>query len=254
MRFIYIFTLIITSLMIGCQSKEEQWRNPDVCDFINEDKRIKVNYELDYDIIPRPTLGTVFQNRSDVGVEMEIFNYRKKTIVINKYYIDNIYLPNLAPISHFYIVGAENISITNTFNDETYGEWAKGRVVVTEFNRLFENVFISPLAYNYIQKKQYDDNDCLVLVRLISLDNNCTFNGIFYGDYLTEWIINSNYKQIMIKHPMLIVTNNNCGAFWSPLLTDEEYKIYESFLQMRQMGLVPNQQKLPRTIIEKITR
>lgn len=252
MRFVYFFTLIITSLMIGCQSKEEQWRNPNVCDFINEDKCIKVNYELDYDIIPRPTLGLVFQNRSDVGVEMEIFNYGK-TIVINKYAIDNIYSSELAQISHFYIVGAENISITNTFNDETYGEWAKGRVVVTEFNRLFENVFISPLAYNYIQKKQYDDNDCLVLVRLISLENNCTFNGIFYGDYLTEWIINSNYKQIMIKQ-LRNFAGNNRGAFWSPLLTDEEYKIYESFLQMRQMGLVPNQQKLPRTIIEKITR
>lgn len=125
--------------------------------------------------------------------------------------------------------------------------------VVTEFHRLFENVFISPLAYNYIQKKQYDDNDYLVLVRLISLENNCTFNGIFYGDYLTEWIINSNYKQIMIKQPINFAGNNR-GAFWSPLLTDEEYKIYESFLQMRQMGLVPNQQKLPRTIIEKITR
>lgn len=253
MKFKYLFAFVIMSLMmIGCQSRKEQWRNPNACDFINESKCIKVNYEFRYDIIPRITYGLNTAKKSDIGVEMEIFNYGGM-LHINKNAIENIYSSALAPISHFYVVSPENISITNTFNDETYGEWAKGRIVVPEFDRFFEDVFISPLAYNYMQEKQDDDNDCLVLVRLISLNSNCTFNGIFYGDYLAEMMICSNYQYI-VTHSAVSFNTNNSGGLWKPLLTDEEYNIYESYLRMSQMGLVPSSYELPKDIVKKIAR
>lgn len=216
MKFKYLFAFVIMSLMmIGCQSRKEQWRNPNACDFINESKCIKVNYEFRYDIIPRITYGLNTAKKLDIGVEMEIFNYGGM-LHINKNAIENIYSSALAPISHFYVVLPENISITNTFNDETYGEWAKGRIVVPEFNQFLEDVFISPLAYNYMQKKQDDDSDCLVLVRLISPYDNCTFNGIFYGDYLSEMMICSNYQYI-VTHSEICFNTNNCGELWKPL-------------------------------------
>lgn len=250
MSFKYLF-VIVSLMMVGCQSKEKQQRNPNVCDFINESSCIKVNYEFRYDIIPRITYGFNTARKSDIGVEMEIFNYGRK-LRINKYAIENIYSSMFAPISHFYIVSSENISITNTFNDETYGKWAKGHVVVSEFNRFFEDVFISPLAYNYMQEEQDDDNDCLVLVRLISPSDNSTFNGIFYGDNLTEWIISSNYQYIVTHNASF--NTNNCGMFWKPLLSDEEHKIYENYLRMSQMGLVPDSHELQKIIEKKIAR
>lgn len=245
------FTLIITVLIIvACQSKKEEWRNPNACDFINERKCIKVNYEFIYDIIPHITYGSNIK-KPDIGIEMEIFNYGGR-LHINKSAIENIYSSMFAPINHFYVVSAKDISITKTFNDETYGEWAMGSVVVHKFNRLFEDVFISPLAYNYIQKEQNDDNDCLVLVRLISPSNNNTFNGIFYGDKLTELIINSNYQHIVTHNSSF--NTNNCGELWKPLLTDEEHKIYEGYARMSNMGLVSGSYELPRSIIKKIER
>lgn len=253
MKLKYLFTLVIMALMIvACQSNEKQWRNPDACDFINESRCIKVNYEFRYDIIPRVTYGFNTARKSDIGVEMEIFNYGGK-LRINKFAIENIYSSNFAPISHFYIVSSENISIINIFNDKTYGKWATGCVIVPEFNRFFEDVFISPLAYNYMQEEQDGDNDCLVLVRLISSSDNCTFNGIFYGDNLTEWIINSNYQYI-VTYNAISFNTTNCGEFWKPLLSDEEQKIYENYLRMSQMELVPNSYELPKTIVKKIAR
>lgn len=253
MKFKYLFVfVIISSMMVGCQSKEEQWRNPNACDFINESKCIKVNYEFRYDIIPRITHGLNTAKKSDIGIEMEIFNYGGM-LRINKNAIENIYSSAFAPRSHFYVVLSENISIINTFNDGTFGEWAKGRIVVPDFDLFLEDVFISPLAYNYMHEKQDEDNDCLVLVRLISPSENRTFNGIFYGDYLTKLFISSNYQYI-VTHSAMSFNTNNCGEFWKPLLTDEEYNIYKSYLRMLQMGLVPNSYELPKTIMKKIAR
>lgn len=246
------FTLIITVLMIvACKSNKEEWRNPNECDFINERNCIKVNYELIYDIIPHVTYGSNIKKISDIGIAMEIFNYGGM-LHINKSAIENIYSSMFAPISHFYVISSEDISIAKTLNDETYGEWAMGYVVVHEFNRFLEDVFISPLAYNYIKKKQNNDNDCLVLVRLISPSNNNTFNGIFYGDKLTELIINSNYQHIVTHNSSF--NTNDCGEFWKPLLTDEEHKIYENYLRRSKMGLASGSYKLPRTIVKKIER
>lgn len=252
MKIKYFFALVATALiMTTCQSKGEQSHIPDTCDFINKRNCIKVNYECNYDVIPRVTLNLNTARESDIGIKMEIFNYGGR-LRINDYAIENIYSSALAPISHFYVVTSENISITNTFNDETYGKWARARVFVPEFNRLFEDVFISPLAYNYMQKEQEDDSDCLVLVRLISLSNNCTFNGIFYGDYLTKWIINSNYQHIVT--PEYCFNVNNCREFWTPLLTDEEQKIYENYFKTSNIGLISSSYELPKTIVEKIIR
>ena len=248
----YLFALVVMFLMmVGCQSKTEQWRNPNECDFISESNTIKVNYELSYDIIPRATYGLKTARESDVGVELDIFNYGGK-LRINRYAIENIYSSMLAPISHFYVVSLENISITNTLYDETYGKWGKGRVIIPEFNRQFEDVFISPLAYNYMQKGQNTDDNCLVLVRLISPSNNCTFNGVFYGNNLTEWIINSNYHHIVTHNTSF--NTDNCGESWTPLLSNEEHNIYKNYMLMFQMGLDPGFYELPNTIVEKISR
>lgn len=239
-------------MMIACQSEEEQWHNPNVCNFITERKCIRVNYELRYDIIPRATYCFNPAGESYIGIEMEMFNYGGM-LCINKYAIENIYSSMFAPICHFYIVSSENISIVNTFNDKTYGEWAKGDVVVPEFNRFFEDVFVSPLAYNHMQEELDDDNNCLVLVRLISSNYKYTFNGIFYGDNLTEWIINLSYQYIVTDYNACFNTSD-CGELWKPLLTVEEHKIYEDYLKMLRMGGRSSSYNLPNTIVRKIER
>lgn len=256
MKLKYLFALVITVLMIvACQSNEEQRRNLYVCDFIKERNNIKVNYEYKYDIIPYATFGFKTASKSGVGVEMKLFNYGGK-LRINESAIENIYSSNFAPISHFYVVSSENITIANVFDDKTYGKWATGRVIVPEFNRYFEDVFISPLAYKYLKEEQNNDNDCLVLVRLISTRNKCTYNGVFYGDYLIKWIINTNYQQIIINHDVTF-NINNIGGFWKPLYTDEELKIYKEYQQKSVMNLLKGsnkQYKLPETISNKTAR
>ncbi len=251
MKLNLILVLVTTIFVItSCQSKEEQWRNPNACDYIKEENRIKVNYVYSYDIIPRTVMGSIESSFSGVGVEMEIFNYGGM-LQINTNAIENIYSPMFANISHFYVVSPKDISITNTFNDETYGKWAKGRVFVPDFNRLFENVFISPLAYNYMMHdKPQDDSDCLVLVRLITPKYNRTLNGIFYGNYLIEWIINSDYQHIDTHNGYF----SPGGEFWESLFTDEEYKMYKSYLNGAAIGLIPSSYELPSNIVKKLVR
>lgn len=252
MKIEHLITLVATALItVACQSKNEQWYDPNECDFLTEKHRIKVNYEYKYDIISTPALFVDDKGDFEAGIKMEIFNYGEK-LQINECYVANIFSPALAPSSHYYIVSPEDISITNRLFDETYGEWAKGHVVVSEFNRYIDNAFISPLAYNYIQEKQNDDDVCLVLVRLISIGNNSTFNGVFLGDFYSKHIISSDYQHVKTETLSIGTCYNN--EFWQPLLTDEEYKTYKDYLKWSQLGLLSSSYELPKNITYKITR
>lgn len=158
----------------------------------------------------------------------------------------------LADRSHYYVITSNEISIIGTYYDKNYGSWAKGAVIVPNFNRYFDNVFISPLAYKNIKEK--NDDGCLILVRLIKAYENCTFTGVFYGEFKTGVIINSSYDDIITEENGGIADAIR-GEFWKTLFSDEEYKKFNAYCGALQMGLISSDTyELPNDIAKKLSR
>lgn len=232
-----ICLLSITLLSCG-QSKESKFINPNVCTFNKERKSIKTNYEYSYDIISviknRQTLDDLSTERGHadfLGVAIQIYNYGNN-LKINPYAVDDVYDDAFAPITHFYNVTPDNISISFEYNDELYGKWAKGDVFVKDFKRFYSDVFISPLAYNALIQYQNNEKmeDYLILARLVSLETNSTFLGIFLGDIYTANIIESHYSLIATKHDISFNSPDNKECpLWQSLLSESEHNLLDLY-------------------------
>lgn len=226
---------MLAFVLVGCQEGDGEWKNPNQCDFIKESGHIKTHYELGYDIV----LDVDFEPLSSgLKVCMRVYNYGG-ALWINQSAIENIYSMQLAQLSHYYVVNSDNVTLFRQLDDEVYGTYAFGNVQLPNFGKYFEDVFVSPLAFRYLNETDKDDSDCLVLVRLMSISDNCVFNGLFLGDFKTEYIINNCYPDI--------VTNSTCSfkvngqpTLWRPLLTNEQMEAWNSYTSAVSMGLEGN--------------
>lgn len=231
-----IFAVVLAFfLLIGCQRNAEEWKDPNQCDFIKESGFIKTHYELGYDIVP----GVDFDPSNDaLKVGMNVYNYGGG-LRINQSAIENIYSAQLAQMSHYYVVHSDNVALLRRLDDEVYGTYAFGSVQLPEFGKYFEDVFVSPLAFRYLNEADKDDSDCLVFVRLMSISDNCVFNGLFLGDFKTEHIINNCYSDIVTNKTFSFKVKGQ-PTLWKSLLTNEQMEAWNSYTSAVSMGLEGN--------------
>ena len=223
MKIKFILNIYILSIFfISCKDNIE-WKNPSQCDYIKEKGAIKLNEELYYDIIPEVALSTEIGEKIKPVVNFKIFNYGND-LRVNDGALENIYSDGLAPLIHLYTLEPSDIKITNEFENDLYGKWGEGKVSIPEFGKNYENVFISPLAYQKI-KGTISRNLYLILVRFISVNLNKSLVGVFVGDHKSAYIIDNNYSQIITKQTINF-TGKNLSPFWKAILPEEVHKNY----------------------------
>lgn len=228
-------------LATSCQNDKEFQHLLNQCNFIKDKGVIEATNQSEYDIIPEVSMINTNNSFSiQLGVSFKIFNYGGG-LRINLYAIENIYSATYVPNNHFYIVDPKDIEITQIHIDDTYGSWAKGDVFIPSFGKYYNDVFISPLTYKFLDSGSVmDDNTIIVLVRLIDYDNNSCFNGLFIGDYIIEYIINNHYPCINNNH-LISHGSQNHWPLWKPLMTEEEYDIIRDRHEMLHLlGTYPS--------------
>lgn len=231
-----MFTVVSAFFMLmGCQRNAEEWKDPNQCDFIKESGLIKTHNELGYDIIPEVDFDP---SNDALKVSMSVYNYGG-SLRINQRAVEKIYSAQLAQMSHYYVVNSDNVALLRRLDDETYGTYAFGNVHIPEFGKYFEDVFVSPLAYRHLNGVGKDDSDCLVLVRLMSIADNCVFNGLFLGDFKTNDIINYCYPDIVTNNAISFKVNG-LPSLWKTLLTNEQMEVWNSYTNAVSLGLKGN--------------
>ncbi len=215
--------IILAFSFVGCQNSshdseyesfEDSIMFNTTCGFYKSNGRIRLRDLCEYDIIPVPKCDWVSEKgKFETKVEFKLFNYGGE-IVVNSWLREDIFYEYMAPNFNYWLVDRDYVQINQVQTNTRYGEWAIGRVCIPKSNEIITNVFISPLAFRYINKNA--DSGCLIFTNLFSYETNMYFCGIFYGSDNSALIIRSNYD-IVARRAALSTNTEDAGRFWKKM-------------------------------------
>lgn len=175
--------------------------------FYKSKNEILTREEIKNDISIIPCVNHDSNFNSIFGYQFKFFNYGDNYRIIEKK-VDNIFLEtSMIPEIGFLLIKPDNITIKQTLNSETYGQAALAEMHMTlgynnktglYNNVLRENVFITPLAYAFLNSKKTNDKGCLVYV-LFNMNESEIKECIFYGDNTAEFILSEAKNSIIVK-------------------------------------------------------
>ncbi len=169
--------------------------------------------ELSQDIKVEIELPLNRNTNFDLGFEFYFFNYGQdnngEDISLNRCCVDDRFI-QINKIKYIYLVqNLNDIYISHKGNSKKYGEWAIADVYLN--NKIFKNVFITPLAMKaHKEREEY----CYIFTQFVN--SGYSMNIICCGGYRESHIV-SSYQNYIIKWRELYSSafnTKNPGKFW----------------------------------------
>lgn len=206
MKFFFsLLTIFIYGILsIGCNRENKQYHG---YKFLKDKQLIDIHDISNYDVKSNIVLQkNELTGRLESKINLEFFNYGED-IRLHPMCSDDNFYAFMATYTHYYIVSAGQIEITKITNNKNYGEWGIANVNISNSNKYFTNVFISPLALEKIKYNNETSN--LLLAKFMCLETNSFFTGVFLCDNTTSYIVSYEYNKIMTYSPWAQFTDYN---------------------------------------------
>lgn len=214
--FNYLFSIIYCSVLLSCgnstnpEDYSDSKKTNSIFDYKNyfpeegtysKDRGVLYRKNEEHDILPIVDYHLI---KANACYNFKFYNYNGKLKINNKA-ISNVYVKGISSEIILSIVKKEDVHDFQYFYSEEYGKWGNATILVG--NTFVKDVIITPLAVKYLSNPY--NNGCLVFVRFEQNSGREYKDYLFYGDTITETIVNKNYEMINRKPAISFPAGNN---------------------------------------------
>ena len=197
----------------SCTTKTESAAIYGYNEYLKESHSIKHVDFLKTDVISNVVLDEYSNYTIKPIIRIELFNYGGD-IQINTEAIPDIYSDLLWYNVFFKNVDKNMLTISRESNNNRYGDYGFASLSHPDGTHLF-NIFISPMAYSYINSNMDNDDEELILAILINYRQNIIMPGIFLADKRTADYIR-DFSDYIRTEPSQQFNGPN-EMLWKPL-------------------------------------
>lgn len=227
MKHITFYFLFFISLFSCSKSKlgTKEWHK----EFVKSEKQIYEAFEnygslrTQSYIIPSKEIIRTKRLSCDVDIDAKdcygimrfsfsLFNYGDKIKLSNKI-SDDHFFDSYATDNIYAIIEKQDVSIEKIDSIDKYGKYAFANI--TYNGTIVRNIFVSPLAYEYLH--DYQTSDVLLFCCLYSYNENRIKNVIYRAPRETKVLLEKNPELVCTHYDLAV----KCDEDWEKILTDK---------------------------------
>ena len=187
-------------LLAGCSHSNPNDYVPltDLFHGVYKNNRIKLETLLDYDAVLASDLisheGTYYNLIP--GYDFHFFNYGEDIILTNMF-SENIFLDNFSRFKSYELLKKEDVKYTSLKSSKSYGDYCKAQIISKSRRKIYDDVFVSPIAWNYLNSPESDK--ALLFVIFENPDDNKMKAVVYLTNSLAESILTMAPNSICTK-------------------------------------------------------